>query len=224
MLTILVVEDDMNLNHSICSYLIRKDFKVLGALNAEEGYDFLFSNHVDLIISDIMMPGINGFEFVKTIRRLNDSIPMIFMTARDDFEAKQKGFKVGIDDYMTKPINMEEMVLRINALFRRSRIEMNKQLVMGNFKMNLDEHMAYYKNQPIKLTAREFDLVFKFLSYPKKTFTRGQLMDGFWDSETKTSTRTVDVYMTKIREKLSDVDDFEIVTVHGLGYKVIPNE
>ena len=175
-------------------------------------------------ITDIMMPGIDGFEFAKNIRNTNEEIPILFMTARDDLGAKQRGYRVGIDDYMVKPIDLDELVLRIGALLRRAKINSNHQINIGDFTMDADEHTAYLKDEEISLTTREFNLLYKLLSYPKKTFTRSQLMNEFWDSDTLSSSRTVDVYMTKLRGKLANCHDFEIVTVHGLGYKAVLNE
>ena len=171
-----------------------------------------------------MMPGIDGFEFAKEVRNLNESIPILFMTARDDLASKQRGYRVGIDDYMVKPIDLDELVLRIGALLRRANINSNHKINIGDFTMDADEHTAYLNNEEISLTTREFNLLYKLLSYPKKTFTRSQLMNEFWDSDTVSSSRTVDVYMTKLRGKLSQCDDFEIITVHGLGYKAVVNE
>ena len=168
-----------------------------------------------------MMAVVDGFEFVEAVRSVNPEIPILFMTARDDLAAKQKGYRIGIDDYMVKPIELEEMLLRIGALLRRARIAASKKLTIGSFSMDMDEHAAYLGGNEIPLTAREFDILYKLLSYPKKTFTRQQLMDEFWDSDTTSSTRTVDVYMTKLRSKLADCTDFEIKTVHGLGYKAV---
>ncbi|MBR3865127.1 MAG: response regulator transcription factor, partial [Clostridia bacterium] len=171
--------------------------------------------------SDIMMPNIDGFEFVKSVRELDKNIPILFMTARDDFAAKQRGYRVGIDDYMVKPIDLDELFLRIGALLRRAKIASSRKLEVGNFEMDADEHTAYLNGEEISLTNREFSLLYKLLSYPKKTFTRTQLMDELWDADTSSSTRTVDVYMTKLRAKLTGCDSFEIVTVHGLGYKAV---
>ncbi len=224
MIKILVVEDDTDLNKTVCAYLIRHSYMARGALDAQAACDRLYEDQFDLIISDIMMPGIDGFEFAETVRKLNTNIPIMFMTARDDIESMQIGFKIGIDDYMVKPINLDEMILRIQALLRRAKIESSKRLTTGNFVLDADERTATNDGEEISLTAREFDIVFKLLSYPKKTFTRGQLMDEFWNADTETSTRSVDVYMAKIREKLQTVSDFSIVTVRGLGYKAVPNE
>lgn len=221
MFKILVVEDDRDLNKTVCSFLNQNGYEAIGCLGAEDAYDAMYETVFDLIISDIMMPYIDGFEFVKTVRSLNENIPILFMTARDDFASKQRGFRVGIDDYMIKPIDLDELFLRIGALLRRAKIASERKLSIGNFTMDADEHTAYLNNEEILLTTREFSLLYKFLSYPKKTFTRTQLMDEFWDVESMSGPRTVDVYMTKLRAKLSDCDSFEIVTVHGLGYKAV---
>ncbi len=222
MFKILVVEDDKELNRTVCSFLTRCDYEVTGCLNADEAYDALFDGGIyDLIISDIMMPGIDGFEFAETIRKQNSTIPILFMTARDDFAAKQKGFQAGIDDYMVKPIDLEELVLRIGALMRRANIANSRKLNVGSLTLDVDERTAYLGEEEVSLTVREFNILYKLLSYPKKTFTRSQLMDEFWDSAATASTRTVDVYMTKLRDKFSACEDFEIVTVHGLGYKAV---
>ncbi len=153
--------------------------------------------------------------------KLNDDIPILFMTARDDIASKQRGFRIGIDDYMVKPIDFDELFLRIGALLRRAKIAANRKLEVGNFVMDADEHTAYLNEEEISMTNREFSILYKLLSYPKKTFTRTQLMDEFWDADTETAPRAVDVYMTKLRQKLVDCTDFEIVTVHGLGYKAV---
>ncbi len=222
MFKILVVEDDKELNRAVCTYLNRNGYESVGCLNATEAYDAMYGGTIfDLIISDIMMPGIDGFEFASAIRAQNQEIPILFMTARDDFSAKQRGFQAGIDDYMTKPVDLDELVLRIGALMRRAKIAANKKLTVGDLVLNVDEMTAYLGSEEIPLTVREFNLLYKLLSYPKKTFTRQQLMDEFWDNESSASSRTVDVYMTKLRDKFSDCDAFEIVTVRGLGYKAV---
>ena len=221
MLKILVVEDDKELNKTVCTFLNRNGYDATGCLSANEAYDAMYENMFDLIISDIMMPKIDGFEFAETVRSLSNEIPILFMTARDDFASKQRGFRVGIDDYMVKPVNFDEMLLRIGALLRRYKISTSHRLEIGDFSMDLDEHTATLNGEEISLTMREFSLLYKLLSYPKRTFTRQQLMDEFWDVGTSSGPRTVDVYMTKLRAKLADCQDFEIQTVHGLGYKAV---
>ncbi|MBQ9785604.1 MAG: response regulator transcription factor [Clostridia bacterium] len=221
MFKILVLEDDADLCRAVCAFLNRSGYEATGVMHASDAYDAMYENVFDLIVSDIMMPDIDGFEFAKTVRSLNEDIPILFMTARDDFASKQRGYRIGVDDYMVKPIDFDELFLRIGALLRRAKIAQSRRLVVGNFVMDADEHTAYLGEEEIALTAREFNLLYKLLSYPKKTFTRTQLMDEFWDADTESSTRTVDVYMTKLRAKLSACDAFEIVTVHGLGYKAV---
>lgn len=218
---ILVLEDDIELNKTVCTFLNNNGFEALSSIDANDAYDKLYENVVDLIISDIMMPCVDGFEFAKNVRELNSEIPILFMTARDDLASKQRGFRIGVDDYMVKPIDLEELVLRIGALLRRAKIASSRHIEVGNFKMDADEHTAYLDDEEIPLTTREFGILYKLLSYPKKTFTRANLMEEFWDADTETTPRAVDVYMTKLRQKLSECDAFEIKTVHGLGYKVV---
>lgn len=221
MFKILLVEDDKELNKTVCAYLNRNGYETVGCLNANDAYNEMYGNMFDLIISDIMMPDIDGFEFAETVRSLNQEIPILFMTARDDFNSKQRGYKIGIDDYLVKPVDLDELLLKIGALLRRAKIANAKKLTVGKLILDADERSAVLDGEDIPLTVREFNLLYKLLSYPKKTFTRSQLMNEFWDAETESSSRTVDVYMRKLREKLAGCDDFEIVTVHGLGYKAV---
>lgn len=221
MINILVVEDDVKLNQIVCTYLNDSGYKAKGCLNPREAYDLMYSNLYDMIISDIMMPEIDGFEFAETVRQLNKTIPILFMTAKDDIVSKQKGFKLGIDDYMVKPINMDEVIMRVGALLRRANIMEDRKLVVGNLSMDADAVTAAVDGEDIPLTLREFNILYKLLSYPQKTFTRAQLMDEFWGVESETSLRAVDVYVTKLRDKLSACDGFQIVTVRGLGYKAV---
>lgn len=221
MFKILIVEDDRELNRTVCSFLNQNGYETTGCLGANEAYNAMYDSIFDMIISDIMMPDIDGFEFARTVRELNENIPILFMTARDDFTSKQRGFRIGIDDYMVKPIDLDELLLRIGALLRRARIASSRKLTIGALKMDAEERTVYLNEEEISLTAREFNILYKLLSYPKKTFTRFQLMDEFWETGTASGPRTVDVYMTKLRNKLSECKNFEIVTVHGLGYKAV---
>ena len=221
MFRILVVEDDKDLNRTVCAFLGAGGYRATGCLSASEAYDAMYAGQFDLIVSDIMMPGIDGFEFAGTVRSLNENIPILFMTARDDLAAKQRGFRLGVDDYMVKPIDLDELLLRIGALLRRAKIAASRKLEVGGFAMDADERTAVLDGEEISLTNREFNILYKLLSYPRKTFTRQQLMDEFWDADTDTAPRAVDVYMTKLRGKLSGCGDFEIKTVHGLGYKAV---
>ncbi len=221
MFKILVVEDDSELNRTVCSFLNHSGYEATGCINTDDAFDAMYSKVFDLIVSDIMMPGTDGFEFAREVRDMNKDIPILFMTARDDIASKQRGFRIGVDDYMVKPIDLDELFLRVGALLRRAKIAASRKLEIGSFVMDADEHTAYLDDEEISMTNREFSILYKLLSYPKKTFTRTQLMDEFWDVDTETAPRAVDVYMTKLRSKLSDCDDFEIVTVHGLGYKAV---
>jgi DNA-binding response OmpR family regulator len=221
MINVLVVEDDKNLNKIVCSYLSDSGYAVTGCLNPNEAYDSMYNKRFDLVISDIMMPQIDGFEFAKTLRSLDKNIPILFMTARDDLTSKQKGFKAGIDDYMVKPVDLDELVLRVEALLRRANIASEKKLTVGSLVMDADAMTLTVAGEEIPLTVREFNILFKLLSYPNRTFSRAQLMDEFWDAEKDTGLRAVDVYITKLREKSGACEDFKIVTVHGLGYKAV---
>lgn len=221
MIKILVVEDDKELNSTVCKYLNLNGFEAVGCLNAADAYNEMYGASFDMIISDIMMPKIDGFEFAETVRGLNKDIPILFMTAKDDMRSKERGYRLGIDDYLVKPVNLEELLLKIGAIMRRANISANKELTVGRLTMNEDEQSCVYDGEDIPLTVREFNLLYKLLSNPKKTFTRSQLMNEFWDIESTSGLRSVDVYMRKLREKFESCDDFEIVTVHGLGYKAV---
>jgi DNA-binding response OmpR family regulator len=221
MVHILVVEDDVKLNQIVCKYLNNNNYHATGCTNPNEAYDLLFASRFDMIISDIMMPGIDGFEFAETIRQQDKTIPILFMTSRDDISSKQKGFRIGIDDYLVKPFDMAEMVLRVGALLRRANIANEKKLTVGGLTLDEEERCAYVGGEEIHLSVREFNILYKLLSYPKKTFTRSQLIDEFWGLESESGLRTVDVFITKLREKFSMCEDFEIVTIRGFGYKAV---
>ena len=221
MIHILVLEDDAKLNQTVCTYLNDSGFQAKGCLHANAAYEEMYNNLYDLIISDIMLPDIDGFEFAENVRRVNRRIPILFMSAKDDLPSKQKGFQLGIDDYMVKPIELDELLLRIRALLRRANIEMERKLTVGNLKLDADAMSAVIAGQEVPVTTREFNILYKLLSYPNKTFSRAQLMDEFWGIDSETSLRAVDVYITKLRDKFSSCDGFEIKTVRGLGYKAV---
>lgn len=221
MVHILVLEDDAKLNQTVCTYLNDSGFSAKGCLSANAAYDELYNHLYDVIVSDIMMPEVDGFEFAETVRRVNKTIPILFMSAKDDLPSKQKGFLLGIDDYMVKPIELDELLLRIRALLRRANIEMERKLTVGNLTLDADAVAAAMDGKDIPVTTREFNILYKLLSYPNKTFSRAQLMDEFWGVESETSLRAVDVYITKLRDKFSGCNGFEIKTVRGLGYKAV---
>ena len=221
MIKILVVDDDAKLTQSVCTYLNDSGYDAKGCLSAQAAYDAMYSHIYDLIISDIMMPGIDGFEFAETVRGLNKNVPILFMSARDDLPAKQRGFDLGIDDYMVKPVDFSELLMRVRALLRRANIEASHKLTVGSLVLDADALSATVNGEDIPVTTREFNIMYKLLSYPNHAFSRSQLMDEFWGVESATSLRAVDVYITKLRDKFSVCPDFEIKTVRGLGYKAV---
>lgn len=221
MIHILVVDDDKNLSQTVCTYLNDCGFETKGVSSANEAYEEMYNNLYDLIISDIMMPKVDGFEFAENVRQVNRHIPILFMSAKDDLSSKKKGFQLGIDDYMVKPVELAELEMRVRALLRRANIEMDRKLIVGNLELDADGMTASKDGEEIPVTMREFNILFKLLSYPNKTFTRAQLMDEFWGIDTDTSLRAVDVYVTKLRDKFSGCDGFKIKTVRGLGYKAV---
>lgn len=221
MVKILVVEDDKDLNFLTSSYLKNENYYVVSVYNGLDALNKLEEENFDLILSDIMMPLCDGFELARQIRSFNKEIPIIFMSARDDKPSKQLGYNVGIDDYITKPFDLDELALKINAIIRRLKINLNNSISIGNLTMNKEEHVCLVDDEELPLTVREFDILYCLLSNPKKTFTRGKLMEDFWGFDSSATSRTVDVYMAKIREKTKKCDGFEILTIHGLGYKVV---
>ncbi len=221
MIHILMVDDDPKLNKTVCVYLNDCGFETTGVLNAQAAYEALNSRPYDLIVSDIMMPGVDGFAFARSVRQLDKHIPILFISAKDDLPSKQKGFQLGIDDYMVKPVELAELEMRVRALLRRANIEAERKLTVGNLVLDADGMTAEIDGEEVPVSKREFNILYKLLSYPKKTFTRAQLMDEFWDTDTDASLRAVDVYITKLRDKFSACDGFEIKTVRGLGYKAV---
>lgn len=221
MIKILVVEDDSDLNRFLAISLHNIGYDVVSCYNGLEALEQLGSNKFDLLLTDIMMPKMNGFELAENVRATDKTTPIIFLTAKDDKPSKMLGYNIGIDEYVTKPFDIDILIMTIKAILRRAKIEAEKEITIGNFSMNTEERTAKIDSNEIALTVREFDILFKLLSYPKKTFTRSALMAEFWDYDSSATSRTVDVYMAKLREKTSGADGFEIVTVHGLGYKVV---
>ena len=221
LVNILVVEDDVNLNQIVCAHLERNGYSATGCFTADEAYNVMYNSLYDMIISDIMLPKTDGFAFLQNVRKINKNIPVIFMTAKDDYASKEKGFNLGVDDYMVKPIDLDEMVLRIGAILRRANIISDRKITVGSLVLDADEMTANVNGEAISVTVREFNILYKLLSYPKKTFSRSQLLDEFWGVDSSTSLRSVDVYITKLREKFACCEDFKIVTIHGLGYKAV---
>lgn len=221
MINILVVEDDAELNETICRYLNYSGYEVSGAMNGADALRFMENKKYDLIVSDIMMPLMDGFVFAETVRAVNQEIPILCMTAKDDLGSKEKGFARGIDDYLVKPFDLTELKWRIAALLRRVRIEQVKKIEIGAFVIDEEEHTANYRGEEIALTKKEFSVLYKLLSFPKKTFSRAALMEEFWGYDSNSTSRSVDVCIAELRKKISEVEEFEIITVHGLGYKAV---
>ena len=221
MIKILVAEDDRDLARFVSVCLRRQGYEVVTAADGIEALERMEETKFDMLLTDIMMPRMDGFELAESIRLTDKSLPIIFMTAKDDKPSQMLGYNLGIDDYVVKPFDMDVLQMKSGALLRRAKIETEKELRVGNFLMNAEERYAAVDGEEIALTVREFDLLFKLLSYPKKTFTRSALMEEFWDFDSSATSRTVDVYMAKLREKTAACDGFEILTVHGLGYKAV---
>ena len=221
MIKIMVVEDDRAINGLVSNYLRDKGYEVTSCYDGEEALSVYEVGAFSMIISDIMMPKKDGFALAEEIRATDKSIPIVFMTAKDDKPSKLFAYTLGVDDYVVKPFDLDVFALKISAVLRRAGIAEKKALTVGNLTMNVEEHTAYVDGEELSLTVREFNLLFKLLSYPKKTFTRSALMSEFWDYDSSATSRTVDVYMAKLREKTAVCDGFDIVTVHGLGYKAV---
>ena len=221
LVNILVVEDDAKLNQIVCAHLNKNGYSATGCFTADEAYNVMYNSLYDMIISDIMLPKTDGFAFLENVRKINKNIPVIYMTAKDDYASKEKGFKLGVDDYMVKPIDLDELVLRVGAVLRRANIVSDRKITVGSLVLDADEMTASVNGENVPVTVREFNILYKLLSYPKKTFSRSQLLDEFWGVDSSTSLRSVDVFITKLREKFACCEDFKIVTIHGLGYKAV---
>ena len=221
MFQILIVEDDKELSQLFQKVLEKNGYQVKSASDGAQALEVLDKEYIDLIISDIMMPVMDGYELVSELRSAGYQIPVLMITAKGSFDDMRQGFFSGSDDYMVKPVELAELEMRVRALLRRSNIEMERKLIVGNLEMDADGMTAMINGEEIPVTTREFNILYKLLSYPKKTFTRAQLMDEFWGLDSGTSLRAVDVYVTKLRDKFSTCDGFEIKTVRGLGYKAV---
>lgn len=219
MFNILVVEDDKNLRKLMSAILKQNGYNVLNAEDGAVALDIINSSHVDLVISDIMMPHMDGYSLTDELRQSNNNLPVLMVTAKETLEDKKKGFSAGTDDYMVKPIDMDEMLLRVSALLRRSRIINEHRLLIGEIELDYDTLTVSRGTESILLPKKEFYLLFKLLRYPKHIFTRQQLMDEIWGMDAETDERTVDVHIKRLREKFADFPEFEIITIRGLGYK-----
>jgi len=221
MFNILVVEDDAKLRQLFCTVLTRNGYHALPAVNGEDALDVLDKEYIDLIICDIMMPQMDGFELTRTLRDNNQQLPILMVTARENFADKQQGFLVGIDDYMVKPVNVNEMILRVGALLRRARIVSERKIEWGETVLDYDALTVIQGPESILLPQKEFYLLYKMISYPNKIFTKQQLMDEIWGMDSESDEHTVVVHINRLRERFRESADFEIVTVRGLGYKAV---
>lgn len=221
MFKILVVEDNKNLRKLMITYLKRNNYEVLEAEDGEKALDIIDKNHIDLIISDIMMPNMDGYELTKELRQANYLVPILIVTAKDTIEDKRESFLLGADDYMVKPIDMDEMILRVGVLLRRANIVNQRKLKINNIVLSYDEYTLSKGEKVYQVPQKEFQLLYKLLSYPNKIFTRQELIDEIWGLESDSEQRTVDVHIKRLREKFDKFDEFEIVTIRGIGYKAI---
>lgn len=221
MFHILVVEDNADMRELFCTVLSDSGYQCIPAVDGLDALEIMDKEYIDLIVADIMMPGMDGYALTKTIRDSKCDIPILMVTAKDQFEDMQRGFRAGTDDYMVKPINVKELVLRVEALLRRAKISSDKKIVVGSTVLDYDALTVTIHEQETILPQKEFYLLYKLLSYPNKIFTRPQLMDEIWGMFSETDERTVNTHINRLRERFSDCQDFEIVTVRGLGYKAV---
>ena len=220
MVSILVVEDNKNLRILMSDRLEMEGYKIFQSENGEKALEVLESNKIDLLITDIMMPTMDGYKLIDILRKSGYNMPVLTVTAKESFEDKEMGFRLGTDDYMVKPININEMVLRVSALLRRAQIRNENILQIGDVILNSDTLTVDLGEELYELPKKEFYLLYKLLSYPKKIFTRQQLLDDIWGMDAEVDERTVDSHIKKLRRKFSDREEFKIVTIRGLGYKV----
>ena len=221
MLKILIAEDDRELRQLFQHVLIKNGYSVKGVSNGREALDAIEQEYYDLIISDIMMPEMNGYELVHSLREAKDNTPIMMITAKDAFDDMRMGFLSGTDDYMVKPINVNEMVLRVGALLRRAQMINERRQTIGNTILEYDSFTVVSEKERMVLPQKEFMLLYKMASFPGKIFTRQQLMDDIWGYGSESDTHTVDVHIGRLRERFRDNEDFKIVTMRGVGYKVV---
>lgn len=221
MVDILIVEDDKNTRKLLNTILSNHGFNTLTATNGEEALEILDHNHVDLIVLDIMMPVMDGYELTRVLRDSGSQLPMLMLSAKQNVADIKQGFVVGIDDYLTKPFDFEELLLRIRALLRRSKIVAENKLVVGGITLDYSSYSIITSDGTETLPQKEFLLLFKLLSYPERVFTRMQLMDEIWGMDAESDEHTVNVHINRLRARFQDNPDFEIVTVRGLGYKAV---
>lgn len=224
MFNILVVEDNLDLRELFVTTINNAGYRAFGATDGLDALNIMDNTHIDLIVADIMMPKMSGYELTKELRSLGNSIPILMVTAKDDYDSLQKGFSFGADDYMIKPVNVNELLLRIQALLRRARINYEKKIVIGSTIIDYESMTVKYNDDDIVLPLKEFNLLFKLLSFPGKIFTRQQLMDEIWGMDSETDDRTINTHINRLRERFSNNQDFEIVTIRGLGYKAVKKQ
>lgn len=218
MATILVVEDDKN-TRLLTTARLKPHFQVVTACDGKEALDIFYSQHIDLIIADIMMPNMDGYELVRTLREYKQDVPVIILTAKQTFEAKKKGFSTGTDDYMTKPVNYEELLWRIEALLRRAKINSDKQIHLNAVTVNAENYTVNRGGETITLPKKEFELLYKLLSYPDMIFTKDQLLEDIWGYDTDSDENTIKTHISRLRGKFDGWNEFSIITIRGLGYK-----
>ena len=223
MVTLLIVEDEKTVR-LLTKAKLSPSYRILEAENGEAAWQILEHNHVDLLMVDIMMPKMNGYELVRSLRASGDMTPVIMLTAMNSSAHKKEGFASGVDDYMTKPIDYEELIWRIEALLRRARIANEKRIVIGDFCMEEGTYQVKCAGTPVTLTNKEFELLYKLLSYPGEVFTKQQLMDEIWGYDTETEYDTIKTYVSRLRNKLSMCREFELIAIRGLGYKAVLHE
>lgn len=224
MFKILVVEDDLDLKQLFIRTLEKNGYEATGARDALEALNVLDQQHIDLIVTDVMMPGMDGFELIREIRQARMDMPVLFITAKGDIRDKQKGFRVGADDYMVKPIDIRELPLRVHALLRRAKSANDRILNIGGTVFSYDEMSVANEKGTMILPQKEFRIIYKLLSYPGQIFTRQQILDDIWGENGYQDSHTLDVHISRLRERFRNNPDFRIVTIHGLGYKVVLNE